>query len=87
VLLLLWNGLQAITHRPEPSLAANTNQAAQTTPQARYDYDPYAYDINTGRWLSRDPAGEDVGPNLYEYCFDEGSLSKRSHRGLEVYGR
>jgi RHS repeat-associated protein len=30
-----------------------------------------AYDLNTGRWLSRDPAGEDVGPNLYQYCFDD----------------
>jgi hypothetical protein len=41
VLLVLWNGLQAITHRNEPSLAANTDQTAQNAPQARYDYDPY----------------------------------------------
>ena len=30
-----------------------------------------AYDANTGRWLSRDPAGEDVGPNLYDYAYDD----------------
>jgi len=41
VLLLLWNGLQAIVHHSGPSLAANTDQAAQNVPQARYDYNPY----------------------------------------------
>jgi RHS repeat-associated protein len=30
-----------------------------------------AYDSNTGRWLSRDPIGEDGGYNLYEYCADD----------------
>jgi len=39
VLLLLWNGLQTITHRNEPSLTANTDQAApSTTPVARFAY-------------------------------------------------
>ena len=30
-----------------------------------------AYDVNTGRWLGRDPLAEDVGPNLYEYADDD----------------
>ena len=38
VLLLLWNGLQAITHRHEPSLAANADQAASSAPQSRFEY-------------------------------------------------
>jgi RHS repeat-associated protein len=38
VLLLLWNGLQMITHRNEPSLAANTDQTAPSSPQARFAY-------------------------------------------------
>ena len=27
-----------------------------------------AYDPNTARWLSRDPVGEGIGPNLYRVC-------------------
>jgi hypothetical protein len=38
VLLLLWNGLQAIAHRHEPSLAANTAQAAPSAPLERFEY-------------------------------------------------
>jgi hypothetical protein len=38
VLLLLWNGLQTIIHRYEPSLAANTDQTAPSTTQARFAY-------------------------------------------------
>jgi len=39
VLLLLWNGLQAIIHHNEPPLTANADQAApSTTPAARFDY-------------------------------------------------
>ena len=38
VLLLLWNGLQAIVHLNEPSLAANTAQAASSAPQSRFEY-------------------------------------------------
>ena len=30
-----------------------------------------AFDPNTGRWLSRDPIGEEVGPNLYQYAFND----------------
>ena len=30
-----------------------------------------AYDPNTARWLSRDPLGEGVGPNLYAYVNNE----------------
>ena len=34
-----WDGLQAITHRSEPSLAAHTAQAAPSpAPQAQYEY-------------------------------------------------
>lgn len=29
-----------------------------------------AYDVNTGRWLSRDPIGMRGGINLYGYCLD-----------------
>ncbi len=29
-----------------------------------------AYDTSTGRWLSRDPAGENSGTNIYEYVMD-----------------
>ncbi len=38
VLLLLWNGLQAIVHYNEPSLAANTDQAVPSAPQSRFEY-------------------------------------------------
>lgn len=39
VLLLLWNGLQAIVHLNGPSLTANTDQAAPSTaPQAQFEY-------------------------------------------------
>ena len=41
VLLLLWNGLQAIVHHNGPSAAVTADQSALSTPQARYDYDPY----------------------------------------------
>ena len=27
------------------------------------------YDANLGRWISKDPLGEDAGLNLYDYCF------------------
>jgi RHS repeat-associated protein len=40
VLLLLWNGLQAIIHH-NGSSSTTTDQTAPITPQARYDYDPY----------------------------------------------
>lgn len=30
-----------------------------------------AYDPNTGRWLSRDPMGEDGGLNLYGFIYDD----------------
>jgi len=30
-----------------------------------------AYDPNTGKWLSRDPKGENGGMNLYAYCHDK----------------
>ncbi len=30
-----------------------------------------AYDPNLGRWLSRDPMGENGGINLYQYCFND----------------
>jgi hypothetical protein len=41
VLLLLWNGLQAIIQHHGPSTTVTVNQSAPSTPQARYDYDPY----------------------------------------------
>ena len=41
-----------------------TNDSGTYTIKAR-DYDPV-----TGRWLSADPAGSAVGPNLYLYCRD-----------------
>ncbi|MBR6372945.1 MAG: hypothetical protein IKS20_07175, partial [Victivallales bacterium] len=41
-----------------------TNDSGTYTIKAR-DYDPI-----TGRWLSADPAGSAVGPNLYQYCRD-----------------
>ena len=41
MLLLLWNGLQAIIHHNGPSTTATVNHDASSTPQARYDYDPY----------------------------------------------
>ena len=41
-----------------------TNDSGTYTIKAR-DYDPV-----TGRWLSADPAGSAVGPNLYQYCRD-----------------
>jgi RHS repeat-associated protein len=41
-----------------------------------------AYDPRSGRWLSRDPAGEKAGVNLYSYV--EGSpISRRDVRGDE----
>ncbi len=36
--MLLWNGLQMIVHRSEPSLAANTDQAAPSAPQSQFEY-------------------------------------------------
>lgn len=30
-----------------------------------------AYDVNIGRWLSRDSIGENGGYNLYGYCIDD----------------
>ncbi len=41
-----------------------------------------AYDPNTGRWLSRDPIGENGGINLYEYC-DDNPISRRDPLGLQ----
>jgi RHS repeat-associated protein len=40
-----------------------------------------AYDSNTGRWLSRDPAGEDIGLNLYDYVANK-SINYRDPLGL-----
>ena len=40
-----------------------------------------AYDPNTGKWLSRDPAGEDHGVNLYAYV-DNGPIDGIDPLGL-----
>jgi RHS repeat-associated protein len=45
-----------------------------------------AFDPNTGRWLSRDPAGTKGGIDLYEYCADD-PIYERDPLGLVGGGR
>jgi RHS repeat-associated protein len=40
-----------------------------------------AYDLNIGRWLSRDPHGEESGLNLYDYV-DGDPISYLDPKGL-----
>jgi|ERR1017187_7851646 RHS repeat-associated protein len=40
-----------------------------------------AYDADTGRWLNRDPIGENGGLNLYDYVLNN-SINTRDKLGL-----
>ncbi len=44
-----------------------------------------AYNPNTGRWISRDPSGEDSGLNLYAYC-DDNPICNTDPEGLSDDG-
>jgi len=44
-----------------------------------------AYDADTGRWISRDPIGENGGINLYGYCLND-PVNWVDPWGLEVFG-
>lgn len=43
-----------------------------------------AYDLNTGKWLSRDPIGIGGGFNIYAYCYDN-PVSRKDPLGLDTW--